>query len=190
MKKLLLTCLMLFVALGLFAGAKGEKASGSAAAGPKSDAPTIADMKGIPAGKYQGQYELAEYEKLSGKKLEFKQNPIFDNAGLPPVAERLPKDVMVLPPYNEIGKYGGTYRAMSRGPESGTSEVLSIRHVNLVRMTDDLKAIVPDVAKDYEWNSLCYCFFGSICVIIPRKLNFVFVRFTNNFRMVGKVCQL
>ena len=153
MKKLLLTCLMLFVALGLFAGAKGEKASGSAAAGPKSDAPTIADMKGIPAGKYQGQYELAEYEKLSGKKLEFKQNPIFDNAGLPPVAERLPKDVMVLPPYNEIGKYGGTYRAMSRGPESGTSEVLSIRHVNLVRMTDDLKAIVPDVAKDYEWNS-------------------------------------
>ena len=83
MKKLLLTCLMLFVALGLFAGAKGEKASGGAATGPKSDAPTIADMKGIPAGKYQGQYELAEYEKLSGKKLEFKQNPIFDNAGLP-----------------------------------------------------------------------------------------------------------
>ena len=115
MKKLLLTCLMLFVALGLFAGAKGEKASGSAAAaGPKSDAPTIADMKGLKDGKYPGQYDLAEYEKLTGKKLEFKQNPMFDNAGLPPVAERLPKDVLVVPPYNEIGKYGGTFRGMSK----------------------------------------------------------------------------
>ena len=73
MKKLLLTCLMLFVALGLFAGAKGEKASGSAAAaGPKSDAPTIADMKGLKDGKYPGQYDLAEYEKLTGKKLDRK----------------------------------------------------------------------------------------------------------------------
>ena len=52
MKKFLLTCLMLFVALGLFAGGKSEKASGStAASGPKSDAPTIADMKGIKEGK-------------------------------------------------------------------------------------------------------------------------------------------
>ena len=153
MKKFLLTCLMLFVALGLFAGGKSEKASGStAASGPKSDAPTIADMKGIKEGKYPGQYDLAEYEKLSGKKLEFKQNPMFDNAGLPPVAERLPKDVLVVPPYNEIGKYGGTFQGMSKGPESSTSELLSIRHVQFVRMKEDLKTIVPDIAKDYEWN--------------------------------------
>ena len=73
---------------------------------------------------------------------------MFDNAGLPPVAERLPKDVLVVPPYNEIGKYGGTFQGMSKGPESSTSELLSIRHVQFVRMKEDLKTIVPDIAKD------------------------------------------
>lgn len=145
---------MLFIALSLFAGGKGEKASGSASAASKSNssAPTISDMKGIAQGKYPGQYELAEYEKLSGKKLKFAQNPKFDGAGLPPVAERLPKDVLIFPPYNDIGKYGGILRTMAKAPESSTSETMSIRHVNLVRMSDDLKAIVPDIAKDYAWN--------------------------------------
>ena len=30
--------------------------------------------------------------------------------------------------------------------------MLSTRHVNLVRFADDLSTIVPNVAKDYEWN--------------------------------------
>ena len=31
--------------------------------------------------------------------------------------------------------------------------MLSTRHVNLLRFADDLSTIVPNVAKDFEWNS-------------------------------------
>ena len=36
--------------------------------------------------------------------------------------------------------------------EAGTSDFLSVRHVNLVRYSDDLQTIVPNVAKGWEWN--------------------------------------
>ncbi len=29
---------------------------------------------------------------------------------------------------------------------------MSIRHVNLVRYSDDLETIVPNIAKSWEWN--------------------------------------
>ena len=38
----------------------------------------------------------------------FTQSPMLDALGLPPVAERLPNDPMVLQPYKTIGKHGGT----------------------------------------------------------------------------------
>jgi peptide/nickel transport system substrate-binding protein len=55
-------------------------------------------------------------------------------------------------PYNEIGTYGGRFRGVSIGPEAGNSEFLSVRHVNLLRFTDDLQTIVPNMAKDFQWN--------------------------------------
>ena len=41
---------------------------------------------------------------------------------------------------------------MSNATEAGTSDFLAIRHVNLVRYSDDLQTIVPNVAKGWEWN--------------------------------------
>lgn len=41
---------------------------------------------------------------------------------------------------------------ISKATEAGTSDLLSIRHVNLVRFNDDLQTIVPDVAKSWHWN--------------------------------------
>ncbi|MFW6027117.1 MAG: hypothetical protein ACOCRX_12350, partial [Candidatus Woesearchaeota archaeon] len=44
---------------------------------------------------------------------EFDQSPILDKkverGELPPVEERLPKDPIVIEPYEDIGKYGGTF---------------------------------------------------------------------------------
>jgi peptide/nickel transport system substrate-binding protein len=37
----------------------------------------------------------------------FKQSPMLDGLGLPPVADRLPDDPIVLEPYGEIGRHGG-----------------------------------------------------------------------------------
>jgi hypothetical protein len=66
---------------------------------------------------------------------------------LPPLAERLPAEPLVVAPYAAIGSYGGVINGLSRATESGTSDLLSVRHVNLVRYADDLQTIVPNVAR-------------------------------------------
>ena len=123
-------------------------------------AATVADMKGVPAGMYPQQYDRGEFEKLANCKLEFKTNPdiekmnkrIRGNGDLPPLAERIPEDALVVAPYDSIGKYGGTFDVMSNATEAGTSDFLAVRHVNLVRYSDDLQTIVPMIAKGWEWN--------------------------------------
>lgn len=122
---------------------------------------TVADPMGVAAGAFPYQYELAEFEELTGCTLTFSENPnigelnaeITGNpADLPPVEERLPSQPLVVAPYTEIGVYGGTINGISNALESGTSGILSWRHVNLVRFSDDLQTIVPDVARGWEWN--------------------------------------
>lgn len=121
---------------------------------------TLADAMGVNAGEHPQQYELAEYQSLAGCELEFKENPdigmlngkIRGNPELPPLAERLPSEPLVTVPYESIGKYGGTFDALSNATEAGTSDFLSMRHVNLVRYSDDLQSIVPNIAKGWEWN--------------------------------------
>ena len=133
-------------------------AAGAAAA----DCPaiTLADMQDVPAGAWPQQYELAEYEAAAGCEMEFSANPdiealnaeLIGNPALPPLAERLPAEPLVVVPYEEVGTHGGTFRALSNATEAGTSDFLSVRHVNLVRYSDDLQTIVPNVAKSWAWN--------------------------------------
>ena len=133
--------------------------AGNALAGDCPPA-TVADAMGIPAGKYPQQYELAEFEQFAGCKLTFQENPaiaelnrrIVGNPALPPLTERLPEEPLVVAPYDRIGHYGGVLVAMSNAAEAGTSDFLSVRHVNLVRLSDDLQTIVPNVAKAWQWN--------------------------------------
>ncbi|MCA8930465.1 MAG: ABC transporter substrate-binding protein, partial [Alphaproteobacteria bacterium] len=92
--------------------------------------------------------------------LEFSEDPaikdlngrILGNGDLPALADRLPQEPLVVVPYDSIGQYGGVLTGISKGTESGTSDLLSVRHVNLVRYDDDLKTIVPNVAKSWSWN--------------------------------------
>jgi len=127
-----------------------------------ADCPAVtgADMMGIAPGAYPMQYDLSEFEAAAGCEMEFSGNPEMEtlngelrgNPDLPPVAERLPEEPLVVVPYASIGQYGGTLRALSNATEAGTSDFLSTRHVNLVRYADDLQTIVPNVAKSWEWN--------------------------------------
>jgi peptide/nickel transport system substrate-binding protein len=120
---------------------------------------TVSDMKGLTAD-YPQQFELAEFEEKGSCALTFSQNPAINdlnskiqgNGDLGDVTERLPAEPLVVAPYELIGTYGGTLTGLSRGTESGTSDLLSIRHVNLVRYSDDLQTIVPNVAKSWSWN--------------------------------------
>ncbi len=139
------------------AAATGADAPAEAAPVAEGGCPpsTVADPMGL-AGAHPQQFELAEFQEQAGCELAFSDNPLFADAvaagELPPVAERLPEEPLVVQPYETIGKYGGQLRSISIAPESGTAETLSWRHVNLVRYLDDLQTIVPNVAKGWEWN--------------------------------------
>ncbi len=135
---------------------------GMAPAPAHADCPavTVADPMGVPAGAYPQQYELSEFQSLANCSLSFSENPrigelngmIVGNGPLPPLAERLPDEPLVVAPYDSIGKYGGVFDMISNATEAGTSDLLSTRHVNFVRYSDDLQTIVPNVAKSWEWN--------------------------------------
>lgn len=121
---------------------------------------TVADMMGVAAGEYPQQFELAEFEAAASCTLAFQENPaigdlnaqIQGNPDLPALADRMPSEPLVVAPYEMIGSYGGTLDALSNATEAGTSDFLSTRHVNLVRYSDDLQTIVPNVAKSWSWN--------------------------------------
>lgn len=131
----------------------------SAASAADCPAITVANDNGL-AGAYPQQFELAEFQSAANCALTFQENPeigdlnaaIQGNPALPPLAERLPAEPLVVVPYAEIGTYGGTLDALSNATEAGTSDFLSTRHVNLVRFSDDLQTIVPNVAKSWSWN--------------------------------------
>ncbi len=121
---------------------------------------TVADMKGVAEGAYPQQFEKAEFEAAAGCTMSFSANPdsaalnakIKGNAALPSLAERIPAEPLVVVPYDSVGKYGGTLDVLSNATEAGTSDFLSVRHVNFVRFSDDLQTIVPNIAKGWEWN--------------------------------------
>ena len=123
--------------------------------GLASSCPSVADPQGISTA-YPQQLDLPDFEKQTGKKMTFKGNPLFadqEAAGtIPAVSDRIPEDALVYLPYDDCGKYGGMLRGISKALESGTSEILSWRQVNLVRISDDLTTVVPNVAKSWEWN--------------------------------------
>ena len=137
--------------MGLFSG------SAQAATCPPI---TLANTKGVPAGAFPQQYELAEFQALAKCTLTFSENPdagalnrrIRGNPKLPSLAERLPAEPLVVVPYDSIGKYGGIFDMISNATEAGTSDLLSVRHVNFVRYSDDLSTIVPNIARDWHWN--------------------------------------
>ncbi len=132
-----------------------------AAAYANCPAVTMGDSMGVAAGAFPQQYELSEFEAAAGCSMEFSENPaigdlnarIAGNPALPPLADRLPSEPLVVVPYDSVGHYGGTFDALSNATEAGTSDFLSVRHVNLVRYSDDLQTIVPNVAKSWEWNA-------------------------------------
>ena len=121
---------------------------------------TVADMGGVAAGAFPQQFDLSEFQAAAGCTMDMSENPaiadlngqIRANPALPPLAERLPEDPLVVVPYDSVGTYGGTLDALSNATEAGTSDFMSLRHVNLVRYSDDLETIVPNVAKSWEWN--------------------------------------
>ena len=117
---------------------------------------SLAGVTGAVAGDYVKQYELKEYEELTGKELTFSEAPVLRTkvaAGeLPPVGERLPGEPVVLEPVEEIGQYGGTIRVDTPKLEAEVYERWFVAGEEiLLTLSADGKTILPNLAKDWDF---------------------------------------
>lgn len=71
---------------------------------------------------------------------------------LPPVAERLPAEPLVVEPVESLGKYGGTWHTALVGGQDNAWLVRTISYDHLVRWKRDWSGIEPNVALSFEAN--------------------------------------
>ncbi len=118
--------------------------------------PTVAAPQGLAAGPGH-QVDPDTWRRWLGRPPAYTGNPLFAAAeadgALPPVADRLPDPPLIVLPERGCGAYGGRLRGLSAGPSAGTSEVLSWRQSQLVRLAADGVTVVPDVARAWSWEA-------------------------------------
>ena len=94
------------------------------AAGQEEQSASAADSAGAAmAGEIpdleHGYYNIDEYQRLTGREITgFSESPMLGGRGLPPVAERLPDNPLVMIPLEQVGRYGGTLRAPNFRPNA------------------------------------------------------------------------
>ena len=81
---------------------------------------------------------------------ELAESPFLDGQELPPVAERIGEEPLVLNPIDSIGTYGGTWRTALIGGQDTAWLERTVNYDNLVTWSVDWSEILPDVAKSYE----------------------------------------
>lgn len=88
--------------------------------------------------------------------LEYKEAPalaaLVTSGALPPVADRLPRDPLVVTPVERIGTYGGTWRTALVGGADTLWLERVVGYEYLVRFAPEWDEIVPGIASAYEVN--------------------------------------
>ena len=114
-----------------------------------------------PAGAATGELIVyntpADYQAATGKQLpSFNEAPVLAaqvaNGELPPVQERLPDEPLVIQPLERIGKYGGTFRTGSIGPEIAGFPGESLRWENIIQVASDTATLIPNIVKAWDFN--------------------------------------
>ena len=105
----------------------------------------LAQQKAVP-------YNLDEYESMTGKRLSFNEAPMLKamvSAGeIPPLSERLPEDVLVIQPAQEIGQYGGTWRQVLVSAGADYADRYGWEY--MVAYTPDMKELFPNLLKSWD----------------------------------------
>ena len=106
---------LILVACSGGAATTEDAAPSDAGAGGAAASDAASDDEGNMAGVRPGSlHNLDDYQAMTGETLEFNEAPMLAEmvaAGdLPPVAERLPDNPLVVVPWNEVGEYGGAIR--------------------------------------------------------------------------------
>lgn len=71
---------------------------------------------------------------------------------LPPLAERLPTEPLVIEPVESLGRYGGTWRMALVGGADNAWLTRTISYEHLVRWTREWTGVEPNIAKAFESN--------------------------------------
>src|SRR5467141_3736107 len=123
-----------------------------AAVGVVAAAGALAQSKSTLIGKLEGPEVVTDPDKQHKQHKEAPQLAELDKAGqLPPVAERVGQDPLVIKPLHEIGKYGGTWRGGFTGPAdfwNGYRCCSGPDHLLFWDYTGD--RVTPNIAKAYE----------------------------------------
>ena len=81
----------------------------------------------------------------------FQQAPMLDSRDLPPVADRLPADPLVVVPAESMGPYGGTWESFTTSLGEGLHVDVEwyANATGLVRWAPDASGMVADVAESF-----------------------------------------
>ncbi|MBO9587091.1 ABC transporter substrate-binding protein [Devosia sp.] len=110
-------------------------------------------------GKYfslglTGAVAIAAMMAAAGPVLAQQQSPVLDAAvasgELPPVAERLPANPLVITPVESVGTYGGTWHSALRGGLDNAWIGRTVAYDGLVRYDREWKEIIPNLAESWE----------------------------------------
>ncbi len=80
----------------------------------------------------------------------YKQSPMLDSMGLPPVEERISANPLVTQPREAVGKFGGTLRTVTWWPEAGNVQLMISEPP--IKWKEDLTGYEPALAEAYEWS--------------------------------------
>jgi len=93
---------------------------------------------------------LTSVSMLGAQEMVYNQAPMLDSMDLPPVAERLPLEPLVVEPHDRIGVYGGTWHMGLRGGNDGALLVRTLGNEGLVRWNLEWTEVIPNVASSWE----------------------------------------
>lgn len=86
----------------------------------------------------------------------FKESPLLaakvEAGELPPVAERLPRNPVLVEPVERLGRYGGTWRMSMRGNADRALIYRTIGYEQLLRWDPAWTRVIPNVAQSYSVN--------------------------------------
>ncbi|WP_193334811.1 ABC transporter substrate-binding protein [Devosia beringensis] len=108
-----------------------------------------------PSGlRLAGAVALTALLAAAGPALGQQQAPILDamveSGDLPPVAERLPANPLVVEPVDSVGTYGGTWRSALRGGLDNAWIARTVAYDGLVRYNREWDEIIPNLAESWE----------------------------------------
>jgi peptide/nickel transport system substrate-binding protein len=130
--------------------------------------PTVAQGGGTEADLETSYFlTVQDFEEATGVELTFSEAPMLEEmvaAGeLPPVEERLPEEPAVVVPHEEMGVYGGTWKAVESHPR-GRNLTQVILTEGFMQFSRDVSTVRPNLLKAIDFEDE-----GKTMVLTFRK---------------------